>query len=111
IRQFEWTQPHSRIWIYADMITDVTDPNHPVARKAASPELWSIEQGSVANLTRGGWTKTTLKAGDKATIIVNPLRSGAHGAGGGRIKLVNGKPFVPPKGSLGNAKEGRESAY
>ena len=99
IKLFEWTNPHSRVWIYAETITDVTNPNKKIVRKASTPELWSLEGGSPGNLTRGGWTKRTLNPGDKTTVIVKPLRSGSHGGFGSTYVQINGKPFEKPKSS------------
>lgn len=99
IKLFEWTNPHSRVWIYANKITDITDPKKKVVRNAPAPELWTIEGGSPGNLTRGGWTKRTLNPGDKATVIVKPLRSGSHGGLGAAYTEINGKPFEKPRAS------------
>jgi hypothetical protein len=42
-------------------------------------EEWSVEMGSPVELFRNGWRPATLKAGDKVTIVVNPMRDGSRG--------------------------------
>ena len=41
---------------------------------------WSIEGRSPNVLARRGWTKGTVHAGDKVTLIVYPLKNGDPGA-------------------------------
>jgi Family of unknown function (DUF6152) len=67
IKDYQWTNPH--VWI--DLV--VLDPatNQTV--------LWSIEANSTAIQTRMGWSRTSLKPGDKATIVLHPLRTGEVG--------------------------------
>ena len=40
---------------------------------------WSIEMGSPSHLIRHGWKVSTIKAGDKISVVVNPLRDGGKG--------------------------------
>ncbi|HEX5658195.1 MAG TPA: DUF6152 family protein [Polyangiales bacterium] len=41
--------------------------------------MWTSElPTSPGNLARTGWSKHTLKAGDKIDVEVNPLRDGQH---------------------------------
>ena len=62
VTQFKWQNPHSFI------LADVDAPG--------GKESWAIEMTAPANLVQEGWTRTSLKAGDKVTIWVHPLRSG-----------------------------------
>jgi hypothetical protein len=66
VTTFEWTNPHSYIEI------DVPD-------EAGAVKHWSIELGSPSILQQSGWKFSTLKKGDKATLVINPLRSGQAG--------------------------------
>jgi hypothetical protein len=66
VTSFEWTNPHAYIEV------DVPSENGEVKH-------WSIEMGSPSILMRSGWKANSLKAGDKATLIVNPLKSGQAG--------------------------------
>ena len=81
IRDFQWTNPHSWIWI------DV-----PNAKGAA--EQWGIEGMSPNYLGRRGWSKNTLKPGDKVSIVINPLKDGSKGGTFLRCTLADGTVMV-----------------
>jgi hypothetical protein len=63
VKDFQWTNPHA--WIQVDVPDD----------KGQSTE-WGVECGSPNMMARTGWKKTTLKAGDRITVVVNPLLDG-----------------------------------
>jgi hypothetical protein len=67
IKEFQWTNPHTWVWL------DV-----PAADSAAAGE-WGIEGMSPNFLGRRGWSKTTLRPGDKVTIVIHPLKNGSKG--------------------------------
>ena len=76
VREFQWTNPHTWVQLI------VTDPS------GKSVE-WSIEGGSPNVLARRGWTRVSLKPGDRATIVIHPLKDGS--AGGSLVSvMVNG---------------------
>ena len=87
VTEFQWTNPHT--WIEMD----VTDPKGVVKH-------WSIEGGSVLGLARQGWKRTTIKPGDKISVLVHPLKNG--GPGGSLMGVVTadgkalGEPLTPP---------------
>ncbi|MXO59721.1 hypothetical protein GRI89_09235 [Altererythrobacter salegens] len=62
VTDFQWTNPHAFIEM------DVPGGKH-----------WSLELNSPNNLKRQGWLRSSLKAGDKITLRMNPLRSGQPG--------------------------------
>ena len=67
VKEFQWTNPHSWIQLV------VKDP-------ATGKEVEdSIEGGSPNGLSRSGWKRTSLKAGDKAVAIIHPLKDGTNG--------------------------------
>jgi hypothetical protein len=66
VKEFQWTNPHT--WIQV-MVKD----------KAGKDVEWSIEGGSPNGLSRNGWKRTSLKPGDKATVIIHPLKDGSNG--------------------------------
>ena len=73
VKEFQWTNPHS--WIQL-MVKD-----------ASGKEVeWSLEGASPNSLARKGWSRNSIKAGDKAVIVVNPLKDG--GPGGSLKKVV-----------------------
>jgi len=65
VTRFEWTNPHAYIEL------DVSD--------ASGIKHYSIECASPNVLTRVGWKFNDLKAGDKVTLLVNPLKNGKAG--------------------------------
>jgi hypothetical protein len=89
VSSFEWTNPHSYIEI------DVPD-------EKGALKHWSIEMGSPSILMQSGWKFNSIKAGERVTLIINPMKSGQ--AGGflstatlpdGRV-LSNGPRQEPP---------------
>ena len=75
--EFNIRNPHSFI------LADVEAPG--------GKERWAIEMTAPANLVQEGWKRTSLKAGDKVTIWVHPLRSGAKGGSYAGVRLADGK--------------------
>jgi hypothetical protein len=82
VKEFQWTNPHVVLWVNAD------------GAAGEAPAVWSLELTSPGNLTRGGWDRKALNAGDKVSVDLNPLRNGNHG--GALIKVTDettGKSF------------------
>jgi Family of unknown function (DUF6152) len=67
IKKFDYTNPHSWIWI-------------DVQNESGAVETWGIEGMSPNYLSRRGWSRTTLKPGDKVSITFHPLRDGKGGS-------------------------------
>jgi len=65
VTQFEWTNPHAYI--------EIDVPGEGGAKH------WSVEMGSPSILMQSGWKFKDLKAGDKITVTLIPLRSGKNG--------------------------------
>jgi len=63
ITEFVWSNPHSQIYL------DVKDSSGKIVK-------WGVETNSPGILTRAGWTRRSLKAGDEVTIILCPARNG-----------------------------------
>ena len=74
--RFKWQNPHA--FIEAD------------AAARGGSERWSIEMTSPNNLVQEGWKRTSLKPGDRITVWVHPLRSGARGGSYVGVRLPNG---------------------
>ena len=66
LTSFEWTNPHAYIEI--DVPGEDGETKH-----------WSIEMGSPSILMSSGWKFSSLKKGDKVTLIINPMKSGQAG--------------------------------
>ena len=85
VSRFDWTNPHTFIWV------DVTNDKGVV-------ETWGIEGMSPNFLGRRGWSKTSVKPGDKITVSVRPLKEGKTGGMfiraqiGDRVLLPGGAP-------------------
>lgn len=80
VKQYRLTNPHA--WIY------VMVPND----KGGEDE-WALEGTAAAGLLRSGYTKYTLKAGEKVRLLVAPRRDGTHGGEWQRVISVDGKPM------------------
>ena len=75
--EFQWTNPHSWIQIV------VEDASGKMVE-------WSIEMASPNSLARSGWKRSALKPGDKAVLVVRPMKDGS--AGGSLVSAaVNGR--------------------
>jgi len=55
VKKVEWTNPHSRMYL------EVKDANGAVT-------VWNFEFGSPNHLFRAGWTRNTVKEGDRITV-------------------------------------------
>ena len=55
VTKVEWTNPHARIYV------DVPDASGKLAR-------WNLELASLSALVRNGWTRTSLKVGEKVKV-------------------------------------------
>ena len=78
VTEFKWSMPHS--WIHLD----VTDDKGNVAS-------WGIEMNPASSLARRGWRASTLKAGDKVSVLVYPLRNDEKGGQYISITLPDGR--------------------
>ena len=94
VKEFQWTNPH--IWIQVNVTgADGKTVEH------------SVEGGSPNGLRRSGWSKDTMKSGDKIVLTVHPFKDGSPGGSFVRA-TVNGKEIGRPASSA-NA-EGRAAA-
>ena len=75
VTDFQWTNPHA--FIHLDVPT-----------ADGKTENWEIELNSPNNLKRQGWKSTSVKSGDKVTLITNPLRDMSEHKGGLFISLT-----------------------
>lgn len=76
VKEFRWVNPHVSLFVLAE------------AAGGGPPELWAVELTSPGNLTRLGWNRKSLKAGDKILVEINPLRNGQRGGGFRKATLV-----------------------
>ena len=69
----------ARVW--ARRINHATSLNHEIADEMDKNgvDTWGFEGMSPNYLGRRGWTKSTLKPGDKISVTFRPLRDGSKG--------------------------------
>jgi hypothetical protein len=77
VKSFQWTNPHSVIWF-------VVKPEG-----GGEPQEWGVETTSPGVLTRSGWTRNSIKPGDRVSVEFNPLRDGSHGGGMISVTLLD----------------------
>jgi Family of unknown function (DUF6152) len=86
VTEFRWGNPHS--WIHID-----------IAGADGKVGNWSIEMDPASHLAREGWRSSTLKPGDKISVVVFPLRNDEQG--GQYISVT-----LPDGTKLGRAADG-----
>ena len=77
VKTFQWTNPHSVVWVLVQ------------PEGGGDPQEWSFETTSPGVLTRGGWTRNSIKPGDRVSVEFNPLRDGSHGGGLNSVTLLD----------------------
>ena len=90
VKEFRWTNPHS--WIDLEVVDG-----------AGARALWSIEMNPPPFLIRAGWRASTLKAGDKVSVTLNPIRTGEPGGIFVSVTLPDGKVLGGRAGGPGAA--------
>ena len=83
VREFQWKNPHSL------MRLEVQSPN-------GAAVLWNLEMGPPATLARHGFTRTSVRAGDKVEVTISPLRDGTPGGHLLSLTLPNGTVLAEP---------------
>jgi hypothetical protein len=78
VTEFNWQNPH------ASFRVDVPNAKGQL-------ESWAIEMNSPNNLVHIGWKRSSIKAGDKVTVKISPLRDGRPGGLYIGITLADGK--------------------
>jgi hypothetical protein len=84
VSRFDWTNPHTFIWV------EVTNDKGQV-------ETWAIEGMSPNYLGRRGWSKNSVKPGEKITVSIRPLKEGK--TGGMFIRAQIGDRVLMPTGA------------
>jgi hypothetical protein len=80
VKQVEYANPH--VWVYL-----------VVMNNKGQMETWGMEGGNLGGLYRMGWTKDSVKAGDKITMEVHPLKDGTMGGQIIRVTTSDGRVF------------------
>lgn len=66
VKEFQFNNPHCFIQLLA-------------VDSHGEQQEWSIELGAPAHLIRHGWTRNTVRPGDKLKMTINPLKDGNNG--------------------------------
>lgn len=83
-----WRNPHIGIFI------DVKDASGKVTN-------WAIEHSNITTLIKSGYSRTSLKAGQEVTIVVNPGADGSPIGLCSKVILADGKEiFVGRNGAI-----------
>jgi Family of unknown function (DUF6152) len=91
VAKLEWTNPHVFVWIYV-----------PSTKNPGKYDLYAFENGSPNAITKVGWSKDSLRAGDKITVEYWPLRDGRNGGHLALATLADGRK-LKSVGGLGTA--------
>ena len=82
VKELQWSTPHAWIQIV------VTDDR-------GRQTEWGLECGSPNMMARTGWSRTTVKAGDRVVAVANPLKDGRPNGSLVRITLPDGRVLGP----------------
>ena len=81
VTKIEWMNPH--VYLYVDVAADGKTAN------------WACETAGPNTLARQGWSRMSLKIGDRVTIVGYRARDGANVASAREVVLADGrKVFV-----------------
>lgn len=78
VTKVAWANPHTFFYL------DVTDPDGLV-------ENWALEMGSPNGLMRRGWTRDTMKIGDRVTVSGSRAKDGSFKGNARSVTLTGGK--------------------
>jgi hypothetical protein len=80
VTEVQWLNPH--VWLYVDVQN----------AKTGQMEQWTLEGGSPAALTRGGWKKDTVKIGDDINVKCHTAKDGSNNCLLGFLTTPGGQP-------------------
>ena len=52
---------------------------------------WAVEVSNPTDMTKRGWARTSFKAGDEVTVVLQPVKGGAPVGRVRRVVLANGE--------------------
>lgn len=84
VKQFKWANPHS--WIEMEVTKD------------GKAELWNFEMLPPSYLIPAGWTRSTIKFGDRLKITANGFIDGTPGGIFVSVTLPDGKTLTQRAG-------------
>ena len=78
VTKVEWVNPHTYFYV------DVKDQSGKIVN-------WALETGSPGALTFRGWTRDTLKAGDRVTVYGYRSKESLDRAAARSVTLIDGR--------------------
>jgi hypothetical protein len=78
VTRIDWENPHVHFYV------DVTQPDGTVVN-------WACETGGPNRLAKRGWTRDSLKLGDKVIVHGFPAKDASYSADGRKVTLANGQ--------------------
>ena len=78
VDRLEWTNPHARLYVNGK------DEN-------GKDQLWDFELGPPNGLMRNGWSRNSLKQGDKVTVEGYRSKLAQDGANARSVVMADGK--------------------
>jgi hypothetical protein len=88
VAEMQWTNPHAWLWVN-------------VKNQAGEEERWGFEFGPPNALFRRGWTKSTVPAGMKVTVVAFLAKDGRHVANAKAVTLPDGKELFAGSSGTG----------
>ena len=96
IKEYELVNPH--VWLHLNIANDKGDA-----------VTWIFEGGAVSQMIRLGWSKDSIKIGEKVAIGFRPLRDGSRGGQLMSIEFATGKKMCSHRG-CGDGNDPAEAA-
>lgn len=96
VTKVEWRSPHA--WIYVDVVSDKGEKVN-----------WSFELPSPVTLMRRGWTRDSVKPGDRVKVTGAPAKNYPAIAIANFIRDESGKPLFTGTTSVNEAEESKGS--
>jgi len=96
VKSFKWANPHS--WIEMEVTKD------------GRTELWNFEMLPPSYLIQAGWTKNSVKPGDRVTVVANGFMDGSPGGVFVSVTLDGGQTLGQRGGGRGGAAGARGGA-
>jgi hypothetical protein len=89
VTRVDWENPHVHYYV------DVIEANGAVVN-------WVCETGGPNRLAKRGWTRDSLKPGDKVLVHAFPAKDSSHTADGRKVTLADGRTIGGEPGSETN---------
>jgi hypothetical protein len=79
VTEFQWTNPHCFIQL--------------AVPRGSAVEDWSVEMGAPIQLFERGWKRSSVKPGDRISVVIHPMRDGGKGGAIVSATTADGTPI------------------